>query len=62
LCNVPSDELFEKMDLNSIPAVYVYGRNGKLVKRFDNDMIKSDDEAFTYKEVTALVERLLAEK
>lgn len=62
ISNVPSDELFEKMDLASIPAVYVYGRDGKLVKRFDNDSIKSEKDAFTYKEVRALVEKLLARK
>lgn len=62
LCSDPSDELFEKMDLASIPAVYVFGRDGKLAKRFDNDSIKSEDEAFTYKDVTVLVEKLLADK
>ena len=62
LSNVPSDELFEQMDLASIPAVYVYGRDGKLAKRFDNDSIKTDSEAFTYKEVRSLVEKLLAKK
>jgi len=59
LSNVPADELFEKMDLASIPAVYVFGRDGKLVKRFDNDSIQSEDEAFTYKDVTKLVNELL---
>ena len=59
LSNVPSDELFEKMDLASIPAVYVYGRDGKLLKRFDNDALKSGEEEFTYEDVTKLVEQLL---
>lgn len=60
LCNVPADELFEQMDLAAIPAVYVFGRDGKLVKRFDNDQIKTESEVFTYKEITQLVNELLA--
>lgn len=59
LCSVASDELFQKMDLASNPAVYVFGRDGKLVKRFDNDSIKSESEAFTYEDVTKLVEQLV---
>ena len=31
----PADELFDEMKLDSIPAVYVYGRDGQLAKRFD---------------------------
>ena len=33
---VAADELFVEMDLDSIPAVYVFDREGKLSKRFDN--------------------------
>jgi thiol-disulfide isomerase/thioredoxin len=62
LSNEPADELFTKMDLAAIPAVYVFGRDGKLVKRFDNDSIKSEDEAFTYQDVNKLVDKLMAEK
>lgn len=63
LSSVPSEELFDqKMQLSSIPAVYVYGRDGKLVKRFDNSDAKSDDDNFTYADVTKLVEELLAKK
>lgn len=62
ISTVPSDELYEQMKLNSIPAVYVFGRDGKLVKRFDNEKIEKEEDAFTYKEVTKLVEELLAKK
>lgn len=65
LLNVPSDELFEKIELASIPAVYVYGRDGKLVKRFDSESaenVKTDEEAFTYADVNKLVEGLLKAK
>ena len=33
---VAADELFQLMDLDSIPAVYVFDRAGQLSKRFDN--------------------------
>jgi thiol-disulfide isomerase/thioredoxin len=62
LCNVPSDELFEKLELGSIPAVYVFGRDGKQVKRFDSTSggkIGTDEEPFTYVDVNKLVETLL---
>jgi len=36
MSNVAADELFQLMDLDSIPAVYVFDREGKLSKRFDN--------------------------
>lgn len=65
LLNVPSDELFEKIELASIPAVYVYGRDGKLVKRFDSESaenLKADEEAFTYADVNKVVQGLLKAK
>ena len=36
MSNVAADELFQLMDLDSIPAVYVFDRAGQLSKRFDN--------------------------
>lgn len=63
LSSVPSEELFDKkMELSSIPAVYVFGRDGKLVKRFDNEKAQSEDDNFTYADVTKLVEGLVAKK
>ena len=49
-------------ELASIPAVFVYGRDGKLVRRFDNEEAKTDDDNFTYADVTKLVEELLKAK
>jgi thiol-disulfide isomerase/thioredoxin len=60
LSSVSSEELLDKLELASMPAVYVYGRDGKLVKRFDNESITKESEEFTYKDVTKLVEELLA--
>ena len=63
LSSVPSDELFDKkMELSSIPAVYVFGRDGKLVKRFDNEKAEKEEDNFTYADVTKLVEELVAKK
>ncbi len=61
LLNVESDVLFEKIELASIPAVYVFGVDGKVAKRFDNDNAKSGED-FTYtKDVVSFVKKLLAE-
>jgi len=53
LCSMESDLLFEKLDLASIPAVYVYGKDGKLAKRFAGEEVHYD------KEVLPLVAELL---
>jgi thiol-disulfide isomerase/thioredoxin len=48
---------FEKLDINAIPAVFIFGPNGKELKRFTMD---DPNNQFTYeqvnKEVTALIE------
>jgi thiol-disulfide isomerase/thioredoxin len=62
LATDPADELYEKMELASIPAVFVYGRDGKLVKRFDNEQAQTEDDNFTYEDVNKLVEELLKAK
>lgn len=62
LSSTPIDELLDAMQLSSIPAVYVFGRDGKLVKRFDNEKSEKEEDNFTYDDVTKLVEELLAKK
>ncbi len=52
LSSTPSDELCKKLEIPSIPAVFVYDRDGKLVRRFEG--------AKAYDEVPALVEQLEA--
>ena len=60
LLTVESDVLFEKIELASIPAVYVFGPDGKVAKRFDNDNAKAGED-FTYvKDILPFVEGLLA--
>ena len=47
---------FEKLDINSIPAVFLYGPDGKQVKRFTMD---DPNNQFTYDEVEKTVVALL---
>ena len=50
LCTVESDKVFEKLELSSIPAVYVFDAEGKEIKRFDDSLLEDgEEEAFTYK-------------
>lgn len=62
LSSIPSEELFDKMGISSIPAVYVYGTDGKLAKRFDNEQAKAEDDNFTYADINKLVEELVTKK
>jgi thiol-disulfide isomerase/thioredoxin len=50
---------FEKFGVNSIPAVFLYGPDGKEIKRFTMD---DPNNQFTYDEVEKTVEDLLAGK
>jgi thiol-disulfide isomerase/thioredoxin len=59
LSSVPSEDLFDKMGISSIPAVYVFGADGKLAKRFDNEQAKAEDDNFTYADINKLVEELV---
>ncbi len=63
LLSVSSDEFFKEIALASIPAVYVYGPDGKFATRFDNDSGRYGDGGFNYTEhISPLVEKLLAGK
>ena len=58
LSSEKDEAIYEKLDLASIPAVYVYDRKGKLRKRFDEDAGE-----FTYeKDIVPLVKTLIDEK
>jgi thiol-disulfide isomerase/thioredoxin len=51
LSTTESDKVFQSLELNSIPAVYVFGTDGKLSKRFDESLLEDgEEEAFTYAE------------
>ncbi len=61
ISTVPADELFQQMDLDSIPAVYVFDREGKLSKRFDNRTpVGGGQEGISYeKQIDPLVAELV---
>jgi thiol-disulfide isomerase/thioredoxin len=50
---------FEKLNINAIPAVFIFGPDGKEVKRFTMD---DPNNQFTYDEVEKAVGALLAAK
>ena len=58
----PDNVVLERLSLASIPAVMVYGRNGKLLRRFDNDQ-GLYGEGFTYPDhVRPLVEEAVSSR
>lgn len=62
LCRDDSESLYKKMNLASVPAVYVYKPDGELAKRFDNENAAKPEDAFNYEHVGKLVDELLVGK
>ena len=62
LAGEDADTMLAKLKLSAPPAVYVYHRDGTLAKRFDNEQAASEDDAFTYQDVSALVDELLKDE
>uniref|UniRef100_A0A7C4LMZ1 TlpA family protein disulfide reductase n=1 Tax=Schlesneria paludicola TaxID=360056 RepID=A0A7C4LMZ1_9PLAN len=61
LCTTPSDDVFAALNISSIPAVFVYDREGKQVHLFDSRSLLGEGEGVSYEKhvvpaVTALVE------
>ncbi len=60
LLSDPDVDVYDKIELAAIPAVFVYDAAGRMVKRFDNDSDEYGDEGFTYKDhIVPLVEKLI---
>lgn len=56
-----ADSLSRKLDLTSVPAVYVWRADGTLAQRFDeDDAVRRLGRPFTYDDVESLVRSLLA--
>lgn len=55
----PGDVWQERWDLKGVPAVFVFDRQGRRYRKFDND---DPDKQFTYADVEPVVQKLLAEK
>lgn len=58
LCSEEAEAMFEKLGVPSIPAVFVYDRDGKLVKTFDNSEAETEEDGFTYEDVNAFLDEL----
>lgn len=61
MSTIAADELFVQIDVDSIPAVYVYDQSGKLAKRFDNRTPASPtEEGISYEsQISPLVSELV---
>jgi len=61
LASEESDSLYPKLGIDSVPAVFVYGRDGTLLQRFDeDDSTKRLGRPFTYDDVETVVKQALA--
>ncbi len=60
ISSTPDEDLYKNLNLAAIPAAYVYGPDGKLIKRFDNEKQEYGEEGFTYeKQITPLIDKTL---
>ncbi len=46
MCTTAAEDLFDAIKLDSIPAVYIYGRDGALLKRFDGSSGESEGVSY----------------
>jgi len=61
LGRVDADELYRQMELDSVPAVYVWNTDGSLARRFDDDdATRRLGRAFTYTDIEETVAAALA--
>ncbi len=56
-----SDVLYRQLGLASVPAVWVWGPDGTLARRFDDDAAAALGRPFTYADVEAAVRELRGE-
>ncbi len=56
----PFLDFLDEIELSSTPAILVYGRDGKVAKRFDNDNISKAADEYQMSDVRNLVEQLLS--
>jgi len=62
LATEEADSLSEKLEIVSVPAVFIWKPDGTLAIRYDDDFAARElDRPFTYDDVAATVDRLLAE-
>jgi len=59
MLKIPFLDFLNQIELASTPAVLVYGRDGELVHRFDNDNWRSESDEFTMQQIQTLIDRLI---
>jgi len=60
ISSTPDEKLYESINLAAIPAAYVYGPDGKLKKRFDNETLEYGQEGFTYEtHIVPMIDEML---
>jgi thiol-disulfide isomerase/thioredoxin len=63
LSSTPDSQVYEKLEVAAVPVVFVYDRDGKLAKRFDNEKNEYGKEGFTYKDhIAPFVKELIGAK
>ena len=61
LAKEDSDAMCKKLGIVSVPAIFIWDRDGKLAKKFDDDVAaKSLGRKFTYADVEQVVQECLA--
>jgi hypothetical protein len=61
LSSTSDTDVYARLEVAAVPVVYVYGRDGKLAKRFDNEKDEYGKEGFTYADhIVPLVKELIA--
>lgn len=60
LSNVEPEKIYDKLEIASIPVVYVFDQHGKIAKRFDNEQADKPEKEITYeKDIIPFIESLL---
>lgn len=59
LATESTDDMLDKLELGAPPGVFVYGRDGKLVKRFEGSDAEEESAPPAYHAVDALVAELI---
>ncbi|MAT16843.1 MAG: hypothetical protein CMJ46_16410 [Planctomyces sp.] len=63
ICTQDSEAVYKTLDFDSLPAVFVYDKQGNLAKKFDNSRLESPDDEFTYeKDIIPQVRSLVQAK
>ena len=58
-----ADTMYTKLEIDSVPMISVWDKEGTLVKRFDDNMARKEfGRSFTYADVRRVVEQVLTQK